>query len=324
MCGVVISPALVRARLGVWDADRLTARLGLRPDDAAGTEVLVREVHDDAAATAAVVELAAELVGVVGALDPGRPEALRQGRTPHDYDSAALGRVPGGLALLALLVTTPEVLAFHRQHGIAEPQSWRTLSDLGQQMGVHRRTHGGLGLHTQRWLTTAWSGAVHWLGRLQLELRPVVVAGTSDPVRWQLSAHIPESGPLTPVAVQESFVAGERFFAAHHPERPVTELHCSSWLLDPALAEHLPGSNLAAFQQRWQLTGERYPGTEDALFFTFRARPGVDGRPIDLDTLPTDTTLQRLVLARIRGDGWWTTEGVAPLPSQAAGSGRPS
>ena len=38
------------------------------------------------------------------------------------------------------------------------------------------------------------------------------------------------------------------------------------------MSEALPGTNLAAFQRRWSLTGERQPGEADVLFFVFNRR----------------------------------------------------
>ena len=91
--------------------------------------------------------------------------------------------------------------------------------------------------------------------------------------RWVIDTHIPEAGPLTPAAVDESFARAEALFARHFADHPATELHCRSWLLDPYLAEVLPAdSNLVRFQRRWELYGEPEPGDHDAVFFVFRRR----------------------------------------------------
>ena len=126
-----------------------------------------------------------------------------------------------------------------------------------------------------------------------------------------LSTHIPQSGPLDPAAVDASFVAAQRFFARHFPEFPTTELHCGSWLLDPHLAEALPeASNIAGFARRWRLYGEPMAGDEDALFFTFHRRGDVD-----LSQLPRDTTLQRVIIDRLRaGRHWQLWHGRCPQP----------
>ena len=118
-----------------------------------------------------------------------------------------------------------------RSRGRSRPT---TLADLGQQVWVHRLTFGTFGLHTQDWLTIAWSGALYWLGRLQFNLQP-------EDDGWVLSTHIPRTGPLTPESVDQAFAAARDFFATYFPEYPIRAFVCSSWLLDPALTEALPG-----------------------------------------------------------------------------------
>ncbi|WP_114560007.1 acyltransferase domain-containing protein [Desertihabitans aurantiacus] len=306
-----VSTDHLQDRLAGWTAPRLAELLGLRPDDAADTAALVEQVLSDPAARDVVAEHAEALAGVVGDFTESRGSVFGDDPARLDVTRPDGTTVQAGLALVALLAATGEVRAFHQRHGIGEEQTWRTLSDLGQQVWVHRRTFGGFGLHTQEWLTWAWSGALHWLGRLQFNLRQRTdEAGTVQPGRWVLSVHIPESGPLGPDVVDDSFARARDFFARHHPDHPAEELHCSSWLLDPALAEGLPGSNMATFQQRWTPTGRSWPGDGDALFFTFRRRGDVD-----LDSLPQQTSLQRLVVQRIRdGRGWRSVEGHTDLP----------
>ena len=76
----------------------------------------------------------------------------------------------GVLPMLTLLLTAPDVAAFHASRGISPEVSTATLADLGQQVWVHRLTYHEFGLHTQGWLLSAWCGALYWLGRLQFEL----------------------------------------------------------------------------------------------------------------------------------------------------------
>ena len=208
----------------------------------------------------------------------------------------------GVLELLALVVTVDEVRAYHASRGIGGDDSWRALSDLGQQVFVHRLTYGAFGLHTHDWLRVAWSGALYWLGRLQFNLQrdPLDPAGAAAGT-WVLSTHIPRSGPLNPAEVDASFAAARTFFAEHFAEFAVSAFHCHSWLLDPQLAAVLPAtSNMALFQRRWTLAGEPGNGDEDAVFFTFARRP-----PVDLTSLPRDTTLQRAILDRLADGGHW-------------------
>jgi len=274
------------------------ARLGLREDDAAGTVDVARQVLDHPAEVAEVDRLAVSLRRGLGHF-PGEPDRDLWPR----YDPEADRHGPGMLPLLALVVTAGDLEEFHRSRGVAREVSARTLTELGQQVWVHRLTFGQLGLHTYDWLTVTWSGSLYWLGRLQFNLERLADG-------WVCSTHIPRSGPLDPAAVDASFTAATAFFPAHFPDRPVLDLWCSSWLLDPTLVQGLdPASNMARFQARWRLYGEPMPGDEDALFFTF-ARRG----EVDLATLPRDTTLQRVVADRLREGGHWAVRtGRLPL-----------
>src|SRR5699024_8333003 len=191
--------------------------------------------------------------------------------------------------LLALGVTAPEVLAYGRRLGLPVHVVGSGIRDLGQQVHVHRLVFGEFGLHTQWWLTVAWSGTFWWLGRLQFN----VVA--YDGRRW-LSAHIPQTGPLT-----DADVSFER--ARELAEGPLAHLdlagfHCDSWLLDPNLGAALGGrGNIAAFQQLWELREDSRLADGDAVFFTFRTREQIEGDA--LAALPQATSLERAVVARL-------------------------
>jgi hypothetical protein len=83
---------------------------------------------------------------------------------------------------------------------------------------------------------------------------------------------------------------------------------CTSWLLDPVLADYLPeDSNVVRFQRRFELMprveddsedgGEE--AREDLLRFVF----GTLTTP--LDELPTRTVPQRAVVAHLKAGGRW-------------------
>ena len=77
---------------------------------------------------------------------------------------------------------------------------------------------------------------------------------------------------------------------------------CSSWLLDPQLAEYLPASsNIVRFQRRFTLIEDRAAG-DNALTLRF-----VFGLPTDLplDAYPQRTTLERAIIAHIRAGRDW-------------------
>ncbi len=284
----------VRERLSAPDLSDRLVLLGSREADRAETLAAASSVLDQAAELA-VVQLQAEaLTREIGHFRVPGDDTVPS-PWPGDRTDSAYG--PGVLQLLALLAGVDDVRAFHATREIAADDSWRALSDLGQQVFVHRLTYGSFGIHTHNWLRVAWSGALYWLGRLQFNLQ----ARTSSSTGWVLSTHIPRSGPLTPEEVDVSFARARCFFAKHFDDYPADAFSCDSWLLDPVLAEVLPEtSNMARFQHRWALEGEPVVGDDDAVFFTFNRRP-----PVDLDLLPRDTTLQRAILDRLQGGGHW-------------------
>lgn len=283
----------VRARLVADDlADRLRL-LGFTDQDRADTLTAAAAVVGHPGELAAVQGMAERLLPAIGRIDDHTDGSL-----PWPWRSTGSSSTYGAgvLEMLALVSSVDEVRAYHTSRGIDADDSWRALSDLGQQVHVHRLTYQTFGIHTHDWLRVVWSGALYWLGRLQFNLQ-------RDPVVGDLvySTHIPRTGPLTPAAVDASFAWARRFFADHFAEFEVSAFHCYSWLLDPELAAALPAtSNMAQFQRRWQLEGDPATGDDDAVFFTFAHRP-----PVDLTALPRDTTLQRAILDRLAGGGHW-------------------
>ena len=281
-------------RLTATDDETLT-RLGFRADDRHDVLLTIRRVQAEPAVLARVQRMADQLIARIGQFG----EYQNPFAVPADFDDLDPDLLDkewgvGVLPLLALLATADDVAAFHAGRGIDPATSYGSLADLGQQAWVHRRTFGNFGLHTYGWMQICWSGALYWLGRLQFNL-------TRYEGDWVVSTHIPESGPLTPEAVADSFRRARTFFAEHFADYPTSLFHCDSWLLDPQLTEVLaPGSNMVAFQQLWKLDGESRDSDGDALFFTFRRRGD-----IDLDTLPQDTSLQRAIVAKLRAGGHW-------------------
>ncbi|WP_162940212.1 acyltransferase domain-containing protein [Gryllotalpicola protaetiae] len=279
--------AELAARLSAAADDGALAALGFRNDDRDDVKLALAAALADRERMAEIQLLADRLRVAIGRID----------RETDAFDVPAAAsdwRGVGVTPMLALLAVADDVRAFHRSRGVPPEISNRSLSDLGQQAWVHRRTYGTFGVHTYAWLVTAFSGNLYWLGRLQFNL-----VHRSD--GWVLSTHIPESGPLTPEAVDDSFREASAFFAAHFPDYPTELFHCGSWLLDPQLAQVLkPDSNMVRFQQRWNLEEEVGPGDADAIFFVFRRRGDVDR-----STLPRDTTLQRAILDKIDAGGHW-------------------
>jgi hypothetical protein len=239
---------------------------------------------------AAVEKLAGQLRAAIGTFR-GEGDSLELPEDPRN-------------SVAAYLQTLPDIRRYHAERGISDEVSWATLADLGRQLDVHRRTFGEYGLGTHWWMSIHWTGMIYALGRLQYLLHQVPadqpVPGT-EPGEWVIGAHIPETGPITPEAVDASLDQAREFFPRIFPEYPVKTVTLGSWLLDPYLLDNLPPeSNMVRFGRRFTPYRTPRDSQVDAIFFTFRSRDL--GR---LDEFPQNTRLERLVVERIKAGGTW-------------------
>lgn len=202
----------------------------------------------------------------------------------------------------ACLVVGPEVADRMRRRGVPDEVIPASLADVGRHIRLHRRHAGAFGLDAPWWMTEVLSGRLFQLGRLQFVIgAPGRVRPPVDTGPWVLHVHIPESGPLDPGAAAESFARAAEFFPTYFPDHPVSVAVCSSWLLDPYLAEHLaPESNIARFAGIFRPYGDPMDDENDALYFVFGRRSAER-----LDELPRRSSLQRLVIDRIVAGGRW-------------------
>lgn len=187
----------------------------------------------------------------------------------------------------ALLAAVPDALARHARLGLPAEVTRDTLADVGRKVAAY-----GAATDTG-WLVALLRADVVALGRLQLARVPVGGAH---------AVHVPEGGPLTPAAVDESL-------ARAAPVLGADAFTCESWLLDPLLPAGLPaGSNIVRFAARFALppvvrpTGPgAVPADHAVAKFVFR-RPLADV----LAAVTPATRLERLVAAHLRGGGHWT------------------
>jgi hypothetical protein len=203
------------------------------------------------------------------------------------------------------LAALADVRRFHAKRGIPDEVSWATLSDLGHNLARDRLLLGDGGLRTSGWLTLHFRGSIYELGRLQFNRMTIHARHVADAFCEgdpALGIHIPESGPLTPEACEDSLARAQPFFARHFPETPTRLGLCTSWLLDPQLAEYLePDSNIIRFQRRFELVGDGYDGDADILRFVFhRIAPNID-------ELPQRTTLERAIVTHLGSGKHWSS-----------------
>lgn len=218
--------------------------------------------------------------------------------------AAGLGPEARCFWIYAYLAVLPDIRRWHRQRGVPDDISWATLADLGRHTARCRRRRGRTGLDCMdsvRWLRLHFSGALYALGRLQFNMYrlPNGIGGFA-PGDAALGTHIPEAGPLTPEACEESLAWARTFFARHFPEHTYRVATCSSWLLDDQLAEYLaPTSNIMRFQRRFELRPGGVERDEDIFWFVFHRPPSA------IDELQPRTTLERAIVAHVRAGRHW-------------------
>jgi hypothetical protein len=218
-----------------------------------------------------------------------------------------------------ILAASGAIRACHQEFAIPEDISWRTLSFLGRAMAAYRREHGEGGIRLTRWDWLRFFGWLYEVGSLEVtHYRIRTHPKEAGPLFWfddetvarlgpgfrkgdpALSIHVPANAPLTPDAFNESFQRMRTDFTGVYPGEPMSVATCTSWLLDEQLAEYLPAdSNILAFQARFKLV----PGARDdeAIFhFLFGSK-----QPIELDTLPQNTALERAVVQHVRQGRRW-------------------
>ncbi|HJG51299.1 MAG TPA: acyltransferase domain-containing protein [Brachybacterium faecium] len=301
-----LTAAEVAAQLTAPSAAALLENLGITGEDHAELSALIPRAVEDREILEAITRTANLLLSAAGLEAPtGELDALQK---EHNTLQQRLAPGEGLIAILALAAGTSTVQAWHHERGLSSAQSWEVLADLGQQMRVHRRSSGRLGLHQVGWMELNWRGRLVSLGRLQFDLHRVE-RGTPQE-RWMIGTHIPATGPLDPAAVEESFDRATAYFTARYAdlvrEHPAGappfghEFHCHSWLVNPLLPEALGAdSNLGGFAARWELVSHAQ-ADDDAAFFVFGVRP-----PYDPAALPRTTRLERLVGERLAdGRGW--------------------
>ena len=206
------------------------------------------------------------------------------------------------------LAAVPVIRDWHDSHGIDPAVSWATLQNYGRSIALHRALHGTSGLDFPSWLILHFRGGLFHIGRLQFR-RGTTFWSAEDVVASDapfcagdrvLDLHISPTGPLTPSSVDESFAAAHAFFARHFPSYDSPWAVCSSWLLDPQLADYLPpDSNIVRFQRRFHLVHRHTADDASILRFVF----GRDDT--DLDDLPQRTTLERAIVTHLRTGGTW-------------------
>lgn len=124
-----------------------------------------------------------------------------------------------------------------------------------------------------------------------------------------ITMHIPPVGRMEFDAVGDSIRQAMEFQKKYFPERLHKAFICHSWLFDNQFLELLPAdSNIRRFQEEVYMYPLHRSG--DAGFYQH-----IFGRKFEkLDDIPTDTSLLRLFVNRLRAGEQWHSGGCALFP----------
>ncbi|WP_413600608.1 hypothetical protein [Curtobacterium sp. Curtsp57] len=239
------------------------------------------------------------LASAIGRLqDPG---ALAADLAASVADAPPVER--DALAMAAVDAVLPQTATWLAAHGATAEQASASVADVARK----RDRYGirGTGLD---WFCAVATGRVVAVGRLQFELGAHLPDGTPT---W--SVHVPETGPLDPVACDRAFADAPDLLRRLAPGHGATSWSCRSWLLDPGLATALgPDANVVRFARRFRLLP---PGSHDAVEGDDSAAKFVFGTGLATARAARPAgRVQQAVHDRWAGGGHWTERtGTAPI-----------
>src|SRR5262249_8297160 len=222
-------------------------RLGVAPAEAAEIAAAIPVLRKDAALWWLVERCHSDLTRGLGDLPPFEWHPLPE----H------LGAAGELFWLYVFLAAVEEVRRWHAGRGIPDDVSWSTLAALGAQVDEYRREHGRRGLEVSLFFALAFRGVLFRTGRLSYIPYPLC-RGEGGPLFWYdretvaelglgfrpgdpaLSIHIPAGAPLDAGECDASLRRAGEIFADHFLPGAANVGTCTSWLLDPQLAEYLP------------------------------------------------------------------------------------
>ena len=194
---------------------------------------------------------------------------------------------------LALLTQGGPSVERMRARNVPEDVITATLDNTRESLRVFKARWGrpGFDMHYFGWSQGFLDGRILQIGSLQFEasrfgrtlVLPDRTIAPGDPV---INVHIPEGADISHEGRHAAYGRARSVFRRSFPETAFRGFACHSWLMDPALAELLPGSRIADFQGEFIRLPEREKS--DAVYeYVF-----IGSAPIP-ESLPENTKLQR-------------------------------
>lgn len=209
--------------------------------------------------------------------------------------------------LLLYLCLTRKLRQRYAERGIDDAIWHDTVLDLKYKLEECKHVRGVCGMFVAFWMPGWFKMTRFALGRLQFEIvdfgreyqKDDITLGKDSKV---LNMHIPRSGqPLSKELYEDSFARAKQFFAGQLPSGQCPDgkvpFVCHSWLLYPRMNEFVSeSSNVRKFMEEFEILSWDDSDGESlwCLFDTAERNP---------DRLPTNTSLRRAFVERLRSGG---------------------
>lgn len=253
--------------------------------------------------------------------DPAFEARVAEGFTAYDQGDEVYGQYLAEFAaeegttaeemnLYSFLRLSERTWAYYQQKGIGEDVFYESMYSMTVCCQVCYERLGIYGIDQnvyRRWQRYVLDGTLFRLGRLEFQLVDIdcdidveglrIPAGTTV-----LSVHIPRYLPLDEGECEKSYAWAREFFREVYGMEKCVFI-CGSWLLHPWMQEVLPESSaIIRFQKKFKLYRVEQ-NVASAVSWIF---PNCKDK--DISQYPTDTSLRRAAVQRIREGG---TIGIA-------------
>lgn len=204
--------------------------------------------------------------------------------------------------LLLFICLSKHLRKLYAERGIDDAIWHDSMLDLRYKLEECKLVRGVRGMFVAFWMPGWFKMTRFALGRLQFEIvdfgreyqKDGILLGKESKV---LNMHIPRSGrPLSKELYEESFTRAKEFFRDQLPDGAVPFV-CHSWLLYPRMTEFVSEkSNVRRFMEEFEILSWDDSDGESlwCLFDTAERNP---------DRLPTDTSLRRAFVDRLKSGG---------------------
>ncbi len=181
--------------------------------------------------------------------------------------------------------------------GLDEELCYAALEDVSVKVAECKKLFGVYGVDVPGWYKGLFEPRIFRLGRLEYIQKPYPWEPYKNFINKGDKAydlHIPSSGPLTPELVMDSFKKAYKFYKCEGN----MIIFCSTWMLYPPYSGDIftEGSNIQAFYDLFDVISSE----DDTPYPIYRWIFSTLDESTPVDKLPTDTSLQRKFVNRIK------------------------